>query len=58
MEVTLRASEFLDFLRRERLPAPDEQKFIFTHITIDDDLKSLRRKYRRQLTKHNDNKEE
>ena len=39
----MRASEFFDFINRKELPTELEREFIYTHITIDENLMRVRR---------------
>ena len=39
----MRASEFFYFINRKELPTELEREFIYTHITIDENLMRVRR---------------
>jgi len=44
-----RASQFFDFINSEKMPTKERQDFRYSHLTVDDDLKKTRRKYRLKL---------
>ncbi len=47
----MRLSQVIEYLNMENHPTQEEIDTIFTHITIDEDMKKLRRSYRRMLKK-------
>jgi hypothetical protein len=61
----MRASQFIDFINRKKMPKNEEQLTHYTHIDLEDDkdedgkilkvnnLKKARRKYRIKLKKGN-----
>ena len=42
----MRASQFIAYMNKEKHPTQEERKFFFTHLTITEKLKTVRRKYR------------
>ena len=44
-------NEFIDFINREKMPTKLQQKHLYAHITIDKEMKKLRRVYRANLRK-------
>lgn len=41
-----RVSQFVDFINRKKMPTKDEQDLYYTHISLDEDKKSARSKYK------------
>ena len=48
----MRATQFLEFINREKMPGVEEQLAEFTHISITEELKETRRKHRLALRKN------
>ena len=46
-----RATEFIDFINRKKIPDEDEQYVLYPHISITEKLKETRRKYRKAINK-------
>ena len=44
-----RASQFIEFINKEKMPRSDEQTAEYTHIGINDNLKKARKKYRKSI---------
>lgn len=42
-------SEVIDYINMEEVPTADECKRKFSHITIGDELKALRKEYRKRF---------
>ena len=47
----MRVSEFIEYINRKTIPAPEEISFKYSHIKIDDELKKIRADYRKNLKK-------
>jgi len=43
-----RVTEFIDFINRKKMPDCDQQKVLYTHISITEKLKKQRRDHRRK----------
>ena len=46
-----RVTEFIDFINREKMPSVEEQQSEFHYISITENLKKIRKKYRRVIKK-------
>ena len=46
-----RATEFIEFINRDKMPSDEEQNYEFNYISITENLKIIRRKYRRAIKK-------
>lgn len=47
----MRASEFFKYINLEKHPLPSEIQFYFSHLKIDDELKKVRKEYRKKSKK-------
>ena len=45
----MRLSQAIEYLNRKKHPTEDEIDTVFTHITINEDMKKLRRNYRGKI---------
>ena len=46
-----RLTQLIEYINAEVHPGSDEVKSKYTHINIDEDLKKVRKKYRKELNK-------
>tara|TARA_Y100000310_G_scaffold164042_1_gene163889 strand:- start:105 stop:275 length:171 start_codon:yes stop_codon:yes gene_type:complete len=46
-----RATEFIDFINRKKLPDSEEQATLYTHISITEKLKDIRKDHRKAINK-------
>ena len=46
-----RATEFIDFINRKKLPNHEEQIALYTHISITEKLKETRKEHRKAINK-------
>ena len=46
-----RATEFIDFINRKKMPDEDECRVLYPHISITELMKEFRKKYRKAIKK-------
>ena len=44
-----RATQFIEFINEELIPSERDSNIIYTHITKDEKLKKVRKKYRKNI---------
>ena len=53
----MRATQFIDFINKKKIPTEEERTFIYSHISFTEKIMDIRRKYRRIINKQNKEKE-
>ena len=49
-----RVAEFIEFINADEIPTDEEMKFMYSHITKTEELKKIRKKYKKKRKEKSD----
>ena len=48
----MRATEFICFINEKKMPKPLDRKHYYTHLTLSEKIKGIRKRHRKELKKN------